>query len=114
MGSVYHSSALQPTTLFGEISLNQPRLCVGIDIGKLSHVAGFVSATLLGKHGRFHFCPTLSFKNSRTGFDGLLTAMQQHAALSDCIVLIENTGHYGRALEYFLQSRGVALHKIHV
>ena len=34
---------------------------VGIDVGKARHVAGFVSSTLLQRHGRFEGCPVLTF-----------------------------------------------------
>src|SRR5262245_6015032 len=41
---------------------------IGIDVGKTSHVAGFVSTTLLARHERFEACPTHLFANSREGF----------------------------------------------
>jgi len=50
--------------------LHEP-LYVGIDVGKASHVAGFVSTTLLARHERFEACPTLLFANSREGFRAL-------------------------------------------
>ena len=34
-------------------------LYLGIDIGKAKHVAGFLSKTLLERHGRFEACPAL-------------------------------------------------------
>jgi hypothetical protein len=46
-------------------------LYVSIDVSKASHVAGFVSATLLARHERFEACPTLLFANSREGFRAL-------------------------------------------
>jgi len=37
--------------------LGQETLYVGVDIGKKTHVAGFVSSTLLARHQRFEHCP---------------------------------------------------------
>ncbi|HEY1351336.1 MAG TPA: hypothetical protein VGF67_17075 [Ktedonobacteraceae bacterium] len=47
-------------------------LSVGIDMGKRSHVADFVSPTLLARYQRFEVCPALSFENSREGFRRLI------------------------------------------
>ncbi|HEX3643189.1 MAG TPA: IS110 family transposase [Ktedonobacteraceae bacterium] len=87
--------------------------CVGIDISKASHVAGFVSQSMLGSQ-HFERCPTFSFENSRTGFEALLTKMKDYAPLERCIVLTEKTGHYGLPLEQFLQQHKITLYKIHV
>lgn len=89
-------------------------LCIGIDIGKLSHAAGFVSPSLIKRHKRFSACPVITFDNSRRGFETLLEAMTTHASLDQCMVLLEKTGHYGFALEQFLQQNNIAIHKIHV
>jgi len=43
-------------------------LYVRVDVGKNTHVAGFISSTLLQRHQRFESCPALSFANSREGF----------------------------------------------
>ena len=43
-------------------------LYVGIDIGKMRHVAGFVSKTLLERHDRFEACPAFVFAQSREGY----------------------------------------------
>ncbi len=51
-------------------------LYVGIDIGKRSHVAGFISPTLLARHQRFEACPALSFEHSREGFRSLIDRIQ--------------------------------------
>jgi transposase len=90
-----------------------PLLCIGIDIGKSSHVAGFLSQSLLKQHRRFGACPVLAFSNSRAGFEQLLEAIKSHAPLDQCTVLVEKTGHYGFALEQYLQQHGIALYKIH-
>lgn len=47
--------------------LAQDTLYVGVDIGKATHLAGFISTTLLTRHQRFESCPALSFENSREG-----------------------------------------------
>ncbi len=90
-----------------------PLLCVGIDIGKSSHVAGFLSQSLLKQHRRFGACPVLAFGNSRAGFEQLLEAIKSYASFDECIVLVEKTGHYGFALEQYLQQHRIALYKIH-
>ncbi|MBO0790918.1 MAG: hypothetical protein J2P36_08220, partial [Ktedonobacteraceae bacterium] len=60
-------SALVPTPM-----LSQETLYVGVDIGKFRHVAGFLSRTLLVRHGRFEGCPTLAFEQSREGSRSLV------------------------------------------
>src|SRR5439155_24013696 len=89
-------------------------LFVGIDIGKFSHVASLLSSALLAKYGRYELCPTLAFDQSRVGFEKLLALMSKHALPDQCHVLIENTGHYGRALEQYLQEKGVQVYQVHV
>ena len=44
---------------------------IGVDIGKLKHVAGFVSKTLVERHKHFENCPAFSFEASREGFRSL-------------------------------------------
>jgi transposase len=88
-------------------------ICVGVDIGKKGHVAGFVSASMLAMR-RFDQCPTFSLENSRAGFEALLMEMKKYGALEHCMVLVEKTGHYGLALEQFLQQHGITLYKVHV
>lgn len=87
-------------------------ICIGVDIGKQSHVAAFVSASLLKANKRYEQCPTLSVVNSRQGFEQLLTAMRFHGALINCAVLVERTGHYGNALIEYLQEQGIAIYAI--
>lgn len=89
-------------------------LFVGIDIAKLSHVAALVSAPLLNQYGSYERCPTLSFPQSRTGFEKLYAVMTKYAPAQECYVLVEHTGHYGCALEQFLQEQGVAVYRVHV
>lgn len=89
-------------------------LYVGIDISKSSHVAAFLSPVLLNQYHSFERCPVLPFDQSRTGFETLFSVMTRHAPASHCHVLLENTGHYGRALEQFLQEKGVAVYRVSV
>ncbi len=89
-------------------------LYVGIDIGKASHYAGFVSTNLLTRYRRFESCPNLSFAQSRTGFVQLVQRMQEYAPLDQCIVLLERTGHYHLLLKQYLQEQGVMLYEMHV
>lgn len=65
-----------------ETSPGHETLYVGIDIGKRSHVAGFLSTTLLARHRRFEHCPALSFENSREGFRRLVDRIQSYVPLT--------------------------------
>lgn len=85
-----------PSSRRSHLSL-APHLFVGIDIGKLSHTAGFVSASLL-QQKRFEQCPTLVFEQSQAGVAKLLARIREYAPLHECAVLVESTGHYHRAL----------------
>ncbi len=87
---------------------------VGIDIGKRSHVAGFLSNALLARHQRFEHCPALSFENSREGFRSLIDRMQTFVPLTQVQVLLEVTGHYHRALMQYLQDLDIPVYIIHV
>jgi transposase len=90
-------------------------LYVGIDIGKFSHAAAFLSPVLLSQYRRrYEDCPTLTFDQSRAGFERLFSVMTTYAPEKECRVLLENTGHYGRALEQFLQEKGVVVYRVHV
>jgi hypothetical protein len=62
-------------------------LCVGIDIGKLFHVAGFLSTTLLRLHERFEVCPALKFDQSRERFRLLVDRIRSFVPLEQCYVL---------------------------
>ena len=83
--------------------LSHEPLYVGIDVGKASHVAGFVSATLLARHQRFEACPTLLFANSREGYRALYERLRALAPVEHVAVLLEHTGHYHRSLVQYLQ-----------
>src|SRR5690348_202587 len=89
-------------------------LYVGVDIGKRTHVAGFLSSTLLTRHQRFEHCPALSFDNSREGFRSLLDRIQTLVPLTQVQVLLEVTGHYHRALMQYLQNLDIPVYIIHV
>lgn len=83
-----------------------PTFFIGIDVGKHSHAAGFVSASLLKEH-RFEQCPVITFEHSRAGLGKLLARVKEHAASpAQCAVLVENTGHYHRALVEQLMTEG--------
>lgn len=83
--------------------LKNESLYVGIDVGKAAHVAGFVSRTLLERHERFEACPALAFEQSREGFRSLMDRIRSYVALEQVYVLLEQTGHYHRALVQYLQ-----------
>jgi transposase len=94
--------------------LGAESLYVGIDIGKKKHVAGFLSTTLLQRHGRFEGCPALTFEQSREGFRSLVERMRSYVALEQAYVLMEYTGHYHKLLEQYLQELDVAVYIVHV
>jgi transposase len=94
--------------------LTNESLYVGIDIGKQSHVAGFVSQTLLTRHERFEGCPVLQFEQSREGFRTLVDRIQSYVPLSQAYVLLEKTGHYHKALVQYLQELDLSVYLTHV
>jgi hypothetical protein len=67
---------------------------VGVDIGKTTHVAGFLSTTLLTRHQRFEHCPALTFENSREGFRALVDRIRAYVPLTQVYCLLEVTGHW--------------------
>lgn len=89
-------------------------LYVGIDVGKLTHIAGFVSNTLLQTHGRFEGCPVLKFKNSREGFRALVDRIRELVPLEQSFLLLEQTGHYHRAVVQYLQELDLSVYLMHV
>ena len=89
-------------------------LFVGIDIGKTSCVAAFLSTDLLARYHRYESCPTLNFPQTRTGFEKLLATIARYGAVSDCHLLLELTGHYGRALEQYVLEQGLSVYQVHV
>lgn len=95
-------------------SLAQETLYLGIDIGKGTHVAGFLSPTLLVRHQRFEHCPALTFENSRQGFRALLDRMNSYVPLTQIYVALEATGHYHRALTQYLLELDIPVYVVHV
>ena len=87
-------------------------LYVGIDIGKLSHVAALLSPELLEKYKKYDACPTQKVEQSRTGFVALLALLHTYAPSEECHVLMEHTGHYGFPLEQFLQENGITVYRM--
>jgi transposase len=82
------------------------KLYLGIDIGKKSHVAAFLSHA--SKH-RNKKPATKKFTNLRAGFEQLLRQIPDPKETS---VLVESTGHYGNALISYLQECGVNLYRV--
>ena len=72
--------------------MSSESLYVGVDLSKRHHVAALISTSLLGKHGRFEDCPTLSFAQSRAGFEQFYAALTGHAPPAQIYVLVERTG----------------------
>ena len=89
-------------------------LYVGIDIGKLEHVAGFVSRTLLSRYQRFESCPALTFEQSREGFRALLDRIEELVPLTQVYALLEVTGHYHKALLQYLHECEIPVYLMHV
>ncbi len=89
-------------------------LYIGVDIGKGTHVAGFLSKTLLERRDRFEACPALVFENSREGFRMLVERARSLAPLEQVFVLMEQTGHYHRALQQYLQELDITVYIMHV
>src|SRR5215469_14348094 len=89
-------------------------LYVGIDIGKKTHVAGFISTTLLIRHQRFENCPALSFENSREGFRSLVDRISSYVPLTQVYLVMEVTGHYHRPLLQYLQELDFPVYVMHV
>src|SRR6266700_889935 len=94
--------------------LSRETLYVGVDIGKKTHVAGFVSTTLLSRHQRFEHCPALSFENSREGFRSLVDRISSSVPLTQVYVVMEVTGHYHRPLLHYLQELDLPVYVMHV
>lgn len=87
-------------------------LYLGIDIGKRSHSAALLSRELLAHYKSAVRCPRLSFDNDRAGFERLLELCRLHGDPADCSALLEHTGHYGAALEQYLQEHGMRLYRM--
>ena len=95
-------------------TLGSETLYVGVDVGKFKHVAGFLSKTLLDRHKRFEGCPTLSFEQSREGFQTFMGRIREYVPLENVAVLLEHTGHYHLALEQYLLELDTTVYRIHV
>ena len=78
--------------------LPQETLYVGVDIGKLRHVAGFLSRTLLARHERFEGCPTFAFEQSREGFRSFVDRLREYVPLEQAMVLLEQKATIPRSL----------------
>jgi hypothetical protein len=72
--------------------MSRDSLYVGVDVGKHTHVAGFISRPLLERHERFEGCPALSFEQARAGFRRLVERIESSAPLEQVFVLLEKTG----------------------
>ncbi len=80
--------------------VNSKALVVGVDIAKYTH------------YGRFIFpdgaqTKPFSFVNTRSGFDALVTSIKDSMKaenLDHAVVGIESTGHYWKALAYYLDN----------
>ena len=92
-------------------------MCVGIvklTKGKSKHVAGFLSKTLLERHGRFEACPALVFETSREGFRRFIDRIHELAPLEQVYIVMERTGHYHRSLEQYLHELDLCVYLMHV
>ncbi len=89
-------------------------LYIGVDIGKFQHVAGFVSTTLLQRHQRFESCPAFIFEQSREGFQAFVERIRAYCPVEQCFILMEQTGHYHRALQQYLLDLDLPVYVIHV
>ena len=94
--------------------LKNESLYIGVDIGKSRHVAGFLSKTLLERHGRFEACPALVFENSREGFRRFIDRIHELAPLEQVYIVMERTGHYHRSLEQYLHELDLCVYLMHV
>ncbi|WP_040447099.1 IS110 family transposase [Ktedonobacter racemifer] len=94
--------------------LSQETLYIGVDIGKFRHVAGFLSRTLLARHGRFEGCPTFAFEQSREGLRSPVDRIRELVPLEQVTILLEHTGHSHRLLEQYLLELDITVYRIHV
>ncbi len=87
---------------------------IGVDIGKFQHVAGFVSKTLLERHQHFEQCPAFLFEQSREGFRAFVERICAYCPLEQCFILMEQTGHYHKALQQYLLELDLPVYVMHV
>src|SRR5260370_12639579 len=90
--------------------LPRESLYIGVDIGKFKHVAGFVSKTLLERHKHFEHCPAFLFEQSREGFRAFVERIRAYCPLEQCFILMEQTGHYHKALQQYLLELDLAFY----
>lgn len=84
-------------------------LYIGVDVGKSSHVAAFLSRGLLAQKKSFVKCPTKKIANSRADFEQLLKSIPDP---SSAHLLVERTGHYTTALEQFCNEHGIHVYRM--
>ena len=89
-------------------------LYIGVDIGKFQHVSGFVSKTLLERHKHFEHCPAFLFEQSREGFRAFVERIRAYCPLEQCFILMEQTGHYHKALLQYLLELDLPVYVMHV
>ena len=87
---------------------------IGVDIGKFKHIAGFVSKTLLERHQHFEQCPAFLFEQSREGFRAFVERIRTYCPLEQCFILMEQTGHYHKALQQYLLELDLPVYVMHV
>jgi len=81
----------------------------GIDLGKKKHFIAIVPPGNAQRHKQY---PTSPFANDRAGFETVLAFLKRYGDPAHTSVLLEPTGHYGLALEAFLQEHGVTVYRI--
>src|SRR5882762_6575725 len=94
--------------------LPRESLYIGVDIGKFQHVAGFISKTLLERHKHFEHCPAFLFEQSREGFRAFAERIRAYCPLEQCFLLMEQTGHYHKALQQYLLELDIPVYVMHV
>jgi transposase len=103
-----------PSDLKALPMLPNESLYIGVDIGKFKHVAGFVSKTLLERHKHFEHCPAFTFEQSREGFRAFVERIRAYCPLEQCFILMEQTGHYHKALQQYLLELDLPVYVMHV
>jgi len=89
-----------------------PILCIGIDVAKSNHHVAFISKTLLQRYKHFPKCPARKIGQSRAEIEAMLQQVRAIVPLSRVAVLMEETGHYHRALAETLMEEGVSVYVI--
>ena len=68
----------------------------------------------MARHERFEGCPVLAIEQSRQGFRDLIDRIQSYVPLEQCFVLLEQTGHYHKALVEYLLDLDISVYVMHV